>query len=74
MSTNLNPFMAEETFLTVYKKKLKESSTRETKFVVTAVAPYEEYAERVGFIRGIEEALAIFEETQKHFFPTYRKD
>jgi len=66
-------FPVEETFLTVYRRKLKEAAALETKFITSSVSPYNEYAERVGFLRGIEQALAEFDETQKHFFPEYRK-
>lgn len=68
----LHEYISEETFLAVYRKKLKEARTRESEFNNASVAPYETYAERVGFIRGIDEALSIFDEVQKQFFPDYR--
>ena len=64
-------FLSSETFLNVFRKRLKESAKRETEHMTAAVSTYEEYAERVGFLRGIEEALALFDETEKKFFPRY---
>ena len=65
-------FQAEETFLTVYKKRLKEAAKLEANFITTNVNPYEQYIERVGYLRGIEQALALFEDVQKGFFPDSR--
>jgi len=64
-------FLSSETFLNIYRKKLKEAADRETRYMTTAVSSHEEYAERVGFLRGIEEALAIFNDVEKQFFPKY---
>jgi hypothetical protein len=63
----------EETFLTHYLKALKEVADRETRFITVAVSSHEEYAERVGFLRAIDEAKVLFEETQRKFFAEYRK-
>ena len=62
----------EETFLTHYAKALEEAKDRETRFIISAVSPQEEYAERVGFIRAIEEAKVLFEEIKRKYFPEYR--
>ena len=69
----MNRLSLEETFESHYLQALKEAQDRETRFICTAVSSHEEYAERVGFLRAISEAKVIFEETQRKFWPEYRK-
>ena len=69
----MTSFSVEQTFLTEYLKALKEAADRETRYITATVSSHEEYAERVGYLRAITEVKIIFEETQRKFYPEYRR-